>query len=888
MVARTIQTSFAAGELSPALFARVDLDKYKVGAALLRNMFVDYRGGAATRPGTRFIGACKAVSGQPRLIPFIVSTDATYMLEFGQEYIRFISNGAYLMSMGAPYEITSPYAAADLPLLKYTQSADVLTLTHPSYPVYNLTRTGSTTFALNQDIIAPVQQPPTNLAGVISYTPNTDSAYGYVVTAVSLNGQEESLPTLPEFVEGIPLGSQNSAAATLTWTASTTATAYYNIYRVGVFRARGTSTGFAMPPPTFYGYIGQSLATTFVDNNISADFTRVPPLFQDPFTPGQVQNISVTGGGSGYTTGYIIPLEFTGGGAGATLPTAYGVIQPTSPDVPPGANTVVGVVLLTPGKNITAPLTISDSNGTAVYAATYGPTSGTYPACVGYFQQRRTFGGTDNFPESLVFSEPGVYDNFNTTPVSNAEDGITVSLASLQVNAIKSLTAMSTGLVVLTTGAGFLVSGGNQQAAITPSNVVALPQASSGANDMPALKINNNILYAQNRGFVIRDLAFNFYTQSYIGTDRSILASHLFLNYTGSEWTYAEEPWRIVPTIRNDGTLLMFTYVLDQEVFAWTHYDTNGYFRSVASVPEGQTNAVYVIVQRLVGGVYVYYTERFDDRLWTQPWNSWCLDAALALGETAPAATLFPGAGTALANAAIVGTEVEFKTDAAVFAGTATDVGKVIWAGTGMAIVTAAVSTAAVIATIQQPFALVSNDPNFTPVFYASGDWTYDTPVTQVSGLDHLDGLTVQAVVDGTPQPPVVCVAGTVAFPPGVTGTKVVAGLPFQCQLQTLRLDVGEPTIQGKRKNLAAVTVRFDASIVSSVKCGDTFDHLTTFSYPFSYLPFTPPTPFYTGDHREPIFTDWSTDGQLCVQVDDPVPVTVLGLIPEVVLGDTG
>ena len=88
-----IKTSFASGEWAPKLRSRVDIQKYHSGAQLLRNFFVDYSGGgASTRQGTKFINQCKAAGA--RLIPFQPSTSLSYVLEFGQNYIRFYSNGA--------------------------------------------------------------------------------------------------------------------------------------------------------------------------------------------------------------------------------------------------------------------------------------------------------------------------------------------------------------------------------------------------------------------------------------------------------------------------------------------------------------------------------------------------------------------------------------------------------------------------------------------------------------------------------------------------------------------------------------------------------------------------------------------------------------------------
>jgi hypothetical protein len=88
----TVQASFNSGEWSPALYARVDLAKYRSGAALLQNFFVDYRGGASTRPGTQYIIQC--LPGINRLIPFQAAYNIGYELLFSNHAIRFIFQGS--------------------------------------------------------------------------------------------------------------------------------------------------------------------------------------------------------------------------------------------------------------------------------------------------------------------------------------------------------------------------------------------------------------------------------------------------------------------------------------------------------------------------------------------------------------------------------------------------------------------------------------------------------------------------------------------------------------------------------------------------------------------------------------------------------------------------
>src|SRR6516162_7080789 len=94
-----IQPSFAAGELAPTMAARVDMAKYKQGAATMRNFYVDYRSGASTRTGTRFVIQTRG-KGKVRLIPFQFSVVSSYVLEFGDRYVRFISHGGAVLEPG--------------------------------------------------------------------------------------------------------------------------------------------------------------------------------------------------------------------------------------------------------------------------------------------------------------------------------------------------------------------------------------------------------------------------------------------------------------------------------------------------------------------------------------------------------------------------------------------------------------------------------------------------------------------------------------------------------------------------------------------------------------------------------------------------------------------
>lgn len=163
--ANTIQTNFTAGEVSPHMRGRVDVNKYFNGARKLRNMVVAPQGGVFRRPGTKFTAEVKTSSKVTVLRPFKFSEVQPYVLEFGDLYVRFYFQQARVENPpGTPVEVTTPYVEADLPLLKITQSADVLYITHPNYAPRTLSRVSANSWvlALHETIDGPylsVEQP---------------------------------------------------------------------------------------------------------------------------------------------------------------------------------------------------------------------------------------------------------------------------------------------------------------------------------------------------------------------------------------------------------------------------------------------------------------------------------------------------------------------------------------------------------------------------------------------------------------------------------------------------------------------------------------------------------------------------------------------------------
>lgn len=129
-----IQPSFAAGEISPYVANRVDLDKYKSALLTAQNLVIRPFGGCYRRQGSEFIGKVKYDDRPTALVAFNAGIDDAYLLEVGYQYIRIWEDGKYTGT-----ELSTPYDNVDN--LQFTQSADTMFICSGDYPIQCLQRT---------------------------------------------------------------------------------------------------------------------------------------------------------------------------------------------------------------------------------------------------------------------------------------------------------------------------------------------------------------------------------------------------------------------------------------------------------------------------------------------------------------------------------------------------------------------------------------------------------------------------------------------------------------------------------------------------------------------------------------------------------------------------
>lgn len=143
-----IQPSFAAGEISPYVANRVDLDKYKSALLTAQNLIIRPFGGCYRRQGTEFIGQVKYDDKPTALVAFNAGIDDAYLLEVGYQYIRIWEDGKYTGT-----ELSTPYDNVDN--LQFTQSADTMFICSGDYPIQCLQRTATGWTFKEYEIIEP-------------------------------------------------------------------------------------------------------------------------------------------------------------------------------------------------------------------------------------------------------------------------------------------------------------------------------------------------------------------------------------------------------------------------------------------------------------------------------------------------------------------------------------------------------------------------------------------------------------------------------------------------------------------------------------------------------------------------------------------------------------
>ena len=624
-----IQRSFTGGEVTPSMQGRVDTIKYATGCKTLRNMRVMRHGGAENRAGTKFVSEVKTSSSKARLIPFVFNNSQTYVLEFGNEYMRVHKEGVLLsdltltitgISNANPGVVT--YTGTDPSDGDEVYNSGVVGtigtyINNRNFKIANV-NTGANTFEL-QDMDS-VDFDTTSLG---SYTSGGTAERIYEIATPYAEADLFDINYV-QSADVITLVHPTYGPRDLARTGDTSWTLTLKAF------------GPANDPPSAVMISGttnvllldqHAYAVSLVDAGTGEE-TIVAVGGQDEIEPPSVADP------------HTITWTASGDAVSADNYYIYYAV--------PGSNLDFGFI-----GSVSAAFTTFEYNASVVPNYNEKPlvpgalfdSSDDYPAAITYYQQRLVLGGSNNKPETTYASQTGYFTNFGTHSPIQDDDGINFTLAGRQVNRVKHYIDVGK-LLIFTSGAEWIVNGDG--VSLLPTAINAGVQTYNGSGNLAPIVISGSVLYLQARGSIIRDFNFDFNTNSFRGSDLTIFSAHLFDNYTLADWTFQQIPHSNLWAVRSDGTMLGLTYIREQEISAWHRHDTDGLYESVCSVPEGNEDVLYTVVNRTINGSTRRYVERHATRLITDIEDAIFMDSTSTYdGRNSSATTMTLSGGSA-------------------------------------------------------------------------------------------------------------------------------------------------------------------------------------------------------------------------------------------------
>lgn len=558
--AKPILTSFNGGELSPLLDGRVDQDKYFTGCKTLTNFIPTVQGPARRRGGTRFVGLVKVAAKRAWLADFVFSAGQAYILEFGNNYLRFWTNRGQLLGGDGvtPYEVATPYPEADLITaegtfaLRTLQSSDVMWIVHSEgkYPPYRLSRRGAIDWTL-----APEEFTDGPFRDV-----NTDSAL-----TMQAGGTTGTVTVTANSVLFKP-GHVGSLLILNSFNPSTVAP--YQTYKSVSIGDRVRNAGNVYEAQNAFTYSPGDQTQRYVPTHTEGD------AYDGAVTWRYLH--------SGYGWGKIISVS--GDGLSCQL-------QVTS-RLP---EEVVSVS--------TRRWAFSE------FSSVYG-----WPTGIAFFKERLTYTRGKQVFHSIV----GAFTNFARKDAGSvtSETAMSLSLAADKLDNIRWL-AQSRTLVIGSARAELALGEQTTQQVYSATNVQNVPQTEYGSRLLRPLRVGESVLFVERAGHRIRDMKFDFTIDRYKAEDITVLSEHIFdgsevLGDTEQEqrdivdWAYQQQRDSIVWCVLSDGTLASLVFNRERGVIAWTpHYlGGNAVVEAVQSIPspDGRTDDAWFIVRRTVNG----------------------------------------------------------------------------------------------------------------------------------------------------------------------------------------------------------------------------------------------------------------------------------------------
>lgn len=896
MTALITQPSFAAGEIGPELYGRVDQALYYIGLRTCRNFIVRQYGGAANRPGYRYISEGKDQTEKVKLIPFNFNEQQTYCLEFGDLYMRVIKDGGEVLETSTASTITAITKADPVVVTaanSFSNGDDVFltgilgmvelngrvlrvaNVTGANFELTdmfgtNIDSTGYSTYA-SAGTATTVFTLTTPFAAAdlfeLNYAQSND-----VLTIVhpdyyprDITRTDHDAWTLAEFSNsGGPFKDINAGAITVyssATTGSVTITASAALFDAGMVgelfyiqqTADDTTERWEAAKAITANDIRRAGANYYKANTTATTGT---------YRPDWIEGSSTDGDGA-------VEWDYLHSGFGIVEITAFG-----------STTSVTATVI-----NTLPDLVIGAGNTTINWALSAWSAAEGYPSAVTYHKSRMIYGGTTQQPNGIWMSSSGLRSVFlQSNPILD-DDAIDIFLNTNGANSVRHLISFAE-LIALTSASEHMING-SDNVLLATGNVFNRVQGYTGASKVPPLIIDNTALFVQDMGAVVRSLQYQLDTDTFGGIDLTARSPHLFKSKTIVDWSFQRHPLSVIWVIMSDGELNGFTFMDEQKVFAWHRHDSaaSAEFESVCCIREGDETAAYFSVKRTIDGVTRRYTERAASRTFSDVKDAYFLDSGQSYdGRNTTAVTMTITGGTTWDSPE----ELTVTSSTAQFL--ATDIGNQVtfWVDdiAYRLNITAFTNTSVVTAVPTKALPVAFQGVAFT-------DW--ELARDKFQPLWNIEGETVSALVDGNVMTGLTVTNGavTLAHP----GAVVHVGLPYVADLETLDLAKAQNAgdVKAEIFNIPRVflTVQESRAVFVSTTGLNTDDTLTDTNGNLIFEVkqrepidgYDAPIPAETEVFEVITSSTWSRKGRVAIRQPFPLPITINGITPEVALG---
>jgi len=594
---QNIFTAFTTGEISPRINSRIDFNKYANAVEKMENATIFSQGGFTRRPGLRYVNEVKDSTKATRVVKFEFSVTDSYILEFGDLYIRFYRNQARIESPPAtPVEVVTTYAEADLFDLHFAQSADVLYIAHKDYAPRKLVRGSHTSWALS----------------IISFDP----APSFVADTDIGDGTNEDITLTALTGDGVTV-SPDHTTEDLFLPADVGRTIVSGT-GVGVIISHDT---VATPDEVDIDILSDFASVNIADGNWILTGSPNETLTPQAVGPvGAIKNFTLASGGWRLTSAP------NGGDVGKFIKINNGLAVITAVT----STTVAKAEILRVLDSTTAAVGGLWTLEVGSWSATRG-----FPAAIGFYEQRLFYARTDTQPQTIWGSVIDDFESFATG--TNDTDSLDFTITGQ--NPIRWLSP-SKKLGIGTFG-GELTVGTTNDAAMSPTNIKIDDDTTYGSSALQPIRIGDVTLFVQRSKRKLREFVFLFENDSFTAPDLSLLAEHITEGGI-NDIAYQQELDSIVWMVRNDGQLLGLTYDRGQQIVGWHRQITGatGLFESVETIPISDKDQTWVVVNRTINGSVVRNIEYFDQDAWSgatefDQWNQLNTDSAVVYNSTA-------------------------------------------------------------------------------------------------------------------------------------------------------------------------------------------------------------------------------------------------------------